>query len=265
MDNIDSGFAETARGRVYFEVSGPANAPALIFFGLSTSKGFMAEITRGYRERLEPHYRFLVCDYPVGNGASERREDAPPMTPSQVATDYIAVADAAGFARFACAGYSYGANTSLQLAMRHPERLTALVVGGWPALGGDFKAALSVCKRQRDTIPDASSAMSAVNEDFIAYYESLQDWDDRQAAESVRMPRLNFVEGQDLGYPGLGVEIDIGPAVVRNQSQLRAMGWETHILNTDVAVDGRHIAALQPEVVAPLLHDFLKNVLPANA
>ena len=77
-----SGFAETARGTICFEVSGPEHAPALIFFGLSTSMGIMAEISRGYRERLDPFYRFLVCDYPAGAGASERpRVGKQPLSP----------------------------------------------------------------------------------------------------------------------------------------------------------------------------------------
>lgn len=261
MSSIESGFAQTARGRIYYEVSGPKDAPALVFFGMSTSQGGLERLSRGYREQLDQTYRFLVCDYPVGVGGSERREDAPPMTPSQVAEDYLAIADAAGFDRFACVGYSYGANTSLQLAARHPERLTALVAGGWPALGGDFKAVLAACKSLQASAAATSRAMAAVNDDFITYYEALQDWDDRPTARSLTMPRLNFADARDRAYPGRNIEIDVGPAFVRNESELRAMGWETRTIETNAAPDEVHIAALQPEIVVPLLREFLGRVL----
>ncbi len=273
-----SGFAETARGRVHFEVSGPDGAPALIYFGLSRSKGWSVEIEPLYRKGFAD-FRFLTCDYPVGVGGSERFDNPPPMTPDQVALDYLAIADAAGFERFACAGYSIGGNTGVQLAVRYPERLTALIVGGWPALGGDFKGALEVCKRQRKNLEAADTALTrqyaanpvqrtaaaGVADDFIAYYEALQDWDDRSAARSLQMPRLNFADAEDMGYPANNMSIDIGPALVRNEAELRAMGWETRVLRTDAGANEKHLAAVHPDIVVPILREFLGRVLFAKS
>ena len=56
----------------------------------------MPEMGHAYHEGFGSDFRFLLCDYPAGAGDSERRDNPPPMTPDQVAADYVAIADAAG-------------------------------------------------------------------------------------------------------------------------------------------------------------------------
>jgi pimeloyl-ACP methyl ester carboxylesterase len=55
--------------------------------------------------------------------------------------DILAVADAAGVDRFAWFGFSFGSVVGLQLASR-TNRLSALVCGGWPPLGGQYAETL---------------------------------------------------------------------------------------------------------------------------
>jgi pimeloyl-ACP methyl ester carboxylesterase len=54
-----------------------------------------------------------------------------------VARDYLAVAGAAGAARFTYYGYSWGCVTGLQLALR-TDRLDALACGGFPVIDGPY-------------------------------------------------------------------------------------------------------------------------------
>jgi len=57
-------------------------------------------------------------------------------------SDILAVADAAGVDRFAWFGFSFGGVVGLQLASR-TNRLSALVCGGWPPLGGQYAETLA--------------------------------------------------------------------------------------------------------------------------
>jgi pimeloyl-ACP methyl ester carboxylesterase len=59
------------------------------------------------------------------------------LTPDNLARDFLVVADAAGAERFAWYGYSWLAVGGLQLALRS-DRVAALVMGGWPPIGGPY-------------------------------------------------------------------------------------------------------------------------------
>jgi len=48
-DGIRSGFADTARGKIHFEVSGPEGAPALMLLTMPTTKGAMPEMGHAYQ------------------------------------------------------------------------------------------------------------------------------------------------------------------------------------------------------------------------
>jgi pimeloyl-ACP methyl ester carboxylesterase/DNA-binding CsgD family transcriptional regulator len=64
-----------------------------------------------------------------GCGLSDRRLPATPTSETFV-EDLAAVADAVGFERFALLGLSGGAATAVQYAVRHPDRVTRLVLYG---------------------------------------------------------------------------------------------------------------------------------------
>ncbi len=65
------------------------------------------------------------------------------LTPDNIASDILAVANSAGIDQFAYYGYSWLALCGLQLALR-TDRLTALVMGGFPPVDGPYKAMLQV-------------------------------------------------------------------------------------------------------------------------
>ncbi|TDC94265.1 alpha/beta hydrolase [Nonomuraea deserti] len=65
------------------------------------------------------------------------------LTPAAIAADMVSVADAAGAERFAYYGYSWLAVSGLQLALR-TDRLSALVMGGFPAYGAPYAEMLRV-------------------------------------------------------------------------------------------------------------------------
>jgi len=86
-------------------------------------------------------YRELVKDYTLirydarGNGLSDRTVDE--ISFDAYVSDLEAVVDAAGLTRFALFGISQGCAISIAYAVRHPERVSHLVLYGGFALGHD--------------------------------------------------------------------------------------------------------------------------------
>src|SRR5215467_5285484 len=89
---------------------------------------------------LSDTFRVVAFDY-EGQCLSRPKPDT--LTPANIASDLLAAADAVGADRFAYYGYSWLALIGLQLAIR-TDRLSALVTGGFPPLGGPYAAMLRV-------------------------------------------------------------------------------------------------------------------------
>ena len=120
------GFVEVDGGRLFHEVAGDGPAVVLVHPGLWDRRtwehrfGVFAE-------------RYRVLRYDVrGYGRSSRLE--PGAAYSHVA-DLVAVMDAAGMERAALVGCSMGAAIEIDVALAHPERVTALVLAS-SNLGG---------------------------------------------------------------------------------------------------------------------------------
>ena len=89
---------------------------------------------------LSDAFRVVAFDY---EGQCLRTPKPDTLTPANVASDLLAVADAAGADRFAYYGYSWLAMIGLQLAIR-TDRLLALIMGGFPPLNGPYEEMLRV-------------------------------------------------------------------------------------------------------------------------
>ncbi len=89
---------------------------------------------------LSVAFRVVAFDY---EGECLRRPKPDTLTPVNTVSDLLAVADAAEVDQFVYYGYSWLAMIGLQLAMR-TDRLSALVMGGWPPLNGPYAEMLRV-------------------------------------------------------------------------------------------------------------------------
>ena len=83
-------------------------------------------------DQLSEHFRYLRFDH-LGSGQSERIE--PDLDFEGQARDACAVADAAGFDRFAGVSMSGGVLAAINFAVRYPERMERLVIVGGYADG----------------------------------------------------------------------------------------------------------------------------------
>ncbi|MDF5753932.1 alpha/beta hydrolase [Spongiactinospora sp. TRM90649] len=199
------------------------------------------------------------------------------LTPANIAADLLAVADAVGAKRFAYYGYSWLALSGLQLAMR-TDRLSGLVMGGFPPLGGPYAPMLRVTQVTYDmsggtaqsTTPSAparddtgeydwDSADVTLTRDqaqqFLTLYEGLRDFDDRAAQAQITCPRLCFAGSADeIAYSERwgGVHVSIGGELARHRTELEALGWEVRLLD---GLD--HSKAMQAATVLPIIRPWL--------
>ncbi|MFE7119760.1 alpha/beta hydrolase [Streptomyces sp. NPDC057654] len=204
------------------------------------------------------------------------------LTPANVAADLLAVADAAGADRFAYYGYSWLALGGLQLAIR-TDRLSALVMGGFPPIGGPYAEMLRVTTAAHEMSvrgPAASTprhsdqqtaaddydwstvevaATEAQTRQFVTLYQALQGFDDRAAQAGTGCPRLCFAGSADeipYGERWGGVTVSIGSEVVKRRAELEAAGWDVRVLD---GLD--HTQAMQPANALPVLRPWLTAAL----
>ena len=213
---------------------------------------------------LSDVFRVVAFDY---EGECLRRPKPETLTPANIANDLLAVADAAGADQFAYYGYSWLATVGLQLAIR-TERLSALVMGGWPPLNAPYEEMLIVATATyemasgaRPMPPAEESEWSGLSlskdqtRQFVTLYQALQGFDDRAAQARLTCPRLCFVGSKDeIQYSKSwgGVDVSLAGPVVRGQAQLSALGWDVRVLD---GLD--HIQAMQAKQVVPLLRSWL--------
>ena len=247
------------RTGVFYEVHG-GGKPLLLGFPIMASHHEIFGDDAGcikdeFLRALTEDYSVLLVDYPsIG-----KSRDIPPaeLTADRVCHDLLGVASTAGFNRFAYWGYSWGGAVGLQLATR-TDRLSGLVMGGWPPLGADYKLML---KASRDQIDDPPKAVQVVLRSpaqyaqWATFYGSLCGFEDQIAARSVTCPRLAYVGGD--GDVSAGDEMIRNATIMRDRrAELVSMGWEIEL------IDGQgHDVGLKPEFVIPVVKPFLDRVL----
>jgi pimeloyl-ACP methyl ester carboxylesterase len=110
--------------RIFYREAGDAAAPVvLLLHGFPTSSFMFRDLI----PRLADHYRVIAPDLP-GFGFTEVPEERKyEYSFDALAGTLEAFTDALSLTRYAIYIFDYGAPTGLRLAMRHPERVTAIV------------------------------------------------------------------------------------------------------------------------------------------
>jgi pimeloyl-ACP methyl ester carboxylesterase len=117
----------TSRGfRIRYQVWG--SGPALVLLHGLAMWGDRWRDT-GYVSALETRFRLVVPDH-LGHGQSDMPHEPAAYGLSNLATDVIAVLDAAGVGRAHVWGYSMGARVAENLAVKAPDRVLSLTLGG---------------------------------------------------------------------------------------------------------------------------------------
>ncbi|MEU7768520.1 alpha/beta hydrolase [Nocardia sp. NPDC049190] len=118
------------------EVFGPDDAPVMITHHGAPGLGSRSE-PRATFSPFADTFRVITFDA-RGSGVSEGR---PPFSHEQWVADVDALREWAGVDRFVMAGGSYGGFISMEYAIRHPERVRALVLRDTSADHENDKAA----------------------------------------------------------------------------------------------------------------------------
>ncbi len=117
--------------RLHYLESGAADAPVLFLVHGFGDNAFSWD---GWTQVLLATHRVIALDLP-GHGLTEAPADFP-AAPDRYADLVEELAGKLGLGRVAIAGNSLGGAVSWQLAVRHPERLSHLILvdaGGWPS------------------------------------------------------------------------------------------------------------------------------------
>ncbi|MFH8983296.1 alpha/beta fold hydrolase [Streptomyces varsoviensis] len=250
--------------------------------------GMDPALGRSLIEGLRDRFRVVAFDY-EGHVMAAPKPDT--LTPHNVAADLLAVADAAAADRFAYYGYSWLALSGLQLALR-TDRLSALVMGGFPPIGGPYSEMLRVTTAAHEmsvktpaptpstpgSAPQPAGNADATDDpegcdwsavevsttpeqtrQFVTLYQALRGFDDRAAQAGVDCPRLCFAGSADeipYGERWGGVTVRIGSAVMERRAELEAAGWDVRVLE---GLD--HTQAMQPANVLHVLRPWLASQL----
>lgn len=122
--NAASHFVDLPGGyHVHYRDEGAAGAPLLVLL-----HGFGDSFTswEGWVRELAPHYRLISLDFP-GHGLTRAPEGS--VLGGEPLADFVdAFAAQLQLPRFAVAGNSMGGGVAWQLAVRHPDRINALIL-----------------------------------------------------------------------------------------------------------------------------------------
>jgi proline iminopeptidase len=182
-------------------VLGEAGAPVLIAHHGAPGLGSRAE-PRASFGRLADTFRVVVFDA-RGSGMSEGRL---PFTHEQWAADVEGLRQWIGAERFVMAGGSYGGFIAMEYAIRHPERLSALVL--------------------RDTSPDHDNEEAAQRN----AESSTRVWVDRDKLRRINEGRVrDNADLEDCWREILPLyDYDYDPAAVEVKAKATPYRFETH-------------------------------------
>ncbi|MCQ6562751.1 alpha/beta fold hydrolase [Paenibacillus mendelii] len=224
---------------------------------------------RSLIDGLSDKYRVIAFDY-EGHVLNTPKPDT--LTPTNVTRDLLAIADSAEAKQFGYYGYSWLALCGMQLAIR-TDRLSALIMGGFPPIDGPYKEMLDVTMATHEMSAQRSSSPSKETSDefdwshvevtmsdsqtrqFVTLYQELQAFNDRIVQDKISCPRLCFAGTADkiiYGERWGNVIVDIAGPLMNRRKEIEALGWEVKVLE---GLD--HTQAMQAANILPILRPWL--------
>ena len=251
-------------GTVYYEVYGPENAPAVMFFhGVAMDhQSFKTQV-----EALKENYRVIVWDMPFHGKSSAIDKD---ISFSEASADFIMkIMDVLNISKAVMVGLSLGSFVIQKAAHKYPERVTALVHISGGTLYPKYNSLLKVLKPFMYLLklyPDrllnnAFAKHKALTKDTQDYLiETIQRTGKDVTIHMINEMLEDMVEGlpEHPKQPMLIIYGDHDISFIKNmsvkwhadrpESQLKMVENAHHIVNQD-----------KPEELNKILLDFLKE------
>ncbi|MGE0059148.1 MAG: 2-succinyl-6-hydroxy-2,4-cyclohexadiene-1-carboxylate synthase [Dehalococcoidia bacterium] len=254
--------------------------PVVLLHGFTGSSRSLLSFARSW-----PGFSTLALDV-IGHGMSDSPEDASRYTMDRCIDDIEALVEVLDLGKIALLGYSMGGRIAVRYALRHPERLWALVLES-ASTGIEDEA-----ERQARIQSDEALAQRLERkglEPFIDYWQSIPLWASQaslpqEKRDALRAQRMqNSVTGLANSLRGMGAGAD--PAVFDKLSTLEvpslimAGGLDTKYRDLAIAMgatmpdatvrildNAGHAAHFeQPAAFANAVFEFLQIHAPAGA
>lgn len=256
--------------RIYWRLDGAADKPVLV---LLNSIGCDLSLYDAVAPYLLPAFRLLRIDT-RGHGASDAPADDYSL--DLLADDVLAAMDAAGVARAGVCGVSLGGMIAMQLALRAPDRVEAMVLAC-------TSAAMDVAAWDARIATVRSQGMAAVTEMALGRFFS--DAFRVQHSETVDTVRAGLLTTSPDGYSGCGAAIrDMDllnrlpliavPTLVIGGHRDVSTPFEGHGDRIAAAIPGAQVAMLNtahlpcleaPSTFAGAVRDFLARATDGTA
>jgi pimeloyl-ACP methyl ester carboxylesterase len=198
----ESGMAPVDDIQMYYAIYGEGDPVLLIHGGLGNADEFGFLVPA-----LAENYEVIVAD---GRGRGRSTSSDKPWSAARMADDYLALLDYLGIDKVALVGWSDGAGYGLDIAIRHPERLsrlfaygTAYTAAGVKASAMDtptFKAGLAHCAADYARMSPTPAGFDAMVARMSEMWATERDYTKDQM-RGIRVPTVIFAGDHDEAIP----------------------------------------------------------------
>lgn len=258
-DQAKTGYAPVNDLNMYYEIHGEGEPLVLVHAGLSTIESSFGHIL----SELAKHHRVIAVEL-QGHGHTADIDDRP-YSYEQFADDVAALVKYLKIDKADFFGYSLGAGTTLQVAMRHPELVRKMVLatvsfdndGIYPAIK---EASAYMTPEMLDGTPFQIDYKKAAPKPenwnrFVeknnAFEKVPQKWS-KEDIKKVKAPALLITGDSDIIMPEHTIELFrlLGGGVPGDMGEMA----ESRLA---VLPATAHIALLQHPQIVPMVEDFL--------
>jgi pimeloyl-ACP methyl ester carboxylesterase len=256
-DSMPTGNYANVNGiKMYYEIYGEGEPLVLIHGGGSTIQTTFEKIL----PKLAQHYKCIAVELQAHGRTSDRNA---PESFTQDADDVAALLKQLNFNKASFFGFSNGASTTMQIAIRHPALVDKIIVvagaykreGFIPGFFDGFKHATLETMPQglRDAFlkvnPDSAALLNMFNKD-VARMVAFKDWSDEDL-KSIKAPALIINADKDVILPEHALKMS---QLIPNARLIILPGVHGECIGE---IETASLNSKQPEMVVELVKEFL--------